>query len=164
MKILALLACAAAASVGGMAVGRLTYTPFQFAYPVGSGLKVTTEPAGIWSYHNQFQISNLPHVERVLVDIDGNGRMDTEIDAVRVLITDIQVYATGVVYPLRLKDSQGAIWELSLTGPNNGIPLSASHHLSTPLALDVGSDLFVELGSSMNTTVSIHIIGRVVNL
>lgn len=164
MKAILLIACLALTAAAGVAVGRVIYTPFQVAYPLGSALKVTAEPGGIWSYHNQFTPQSSPHNERILVDIDGNGRMDTEHQGVRVLITDVQVFSTGPMHPIHLKDSQGAIWDLSVPGPNNGIPLSVSHHFSTPLALDVGSDLFVETGGSTVVTLSVHVIGRVVNL
>lgn len=166
MKVITIVAALALASFAGMAVGRLVYTPFQIAYPIGSSFKVTTEPGGIWSYHNQYiPAGQRPHLERILVDIDGNGRMDTEVEGVRVLITDVQVYGhNGPMYPIQLRDSQGPIWDMSVLGPNSGAPLSMSHHFSTPLALEVGSDLFVEVGGSLGGTISVHVIGRVVNL
>ena len=97
-----------------------------------------------------------------MVDINGDGQMDTIDPSVRVLITDVQ-WTGAQSGNLSLRDSIGGKrWTLS-----SGLGATVAH-LGTPLVLSVGSDLFLdvpkELFPGTGGAVDVNIIGRVVNL
>ena len=72
--------------------GSTVYSAFQIQVPSRTALKVTTDPANVWSWHREIMLGSGGGTlrERVLVDFDGNGRMDTEDPDLRVTVTDMQ--------------------------------------------------------------------------
>ena len=172
--LLALLGISASAMGGATAYA--VYTPVQVSFPFNSALKVTPDPANIWSWHKVVSMATPVNVvtEQVLVDIDGNGVMDTNASNVRVLITEIQIVGLSSnlthvsdAVVARILDSAGERW---IVPPYLLTNADASHNpyvsLRTPLALANGSDLFVELTRTTTSNIDVHInlIGRVVNL
>ena len=95
LKVLALLFAVAAGCAATFVAGSTVYSPFQFQLPL-PGLKVTPDPANIWSWHSNISLPPTTKLttlfEQVLVDFDNNGKMDTEYPELRVLITDIQFF------------------------------------------------------------------------
>ena len=162
-------------------VGRTVYSPLGVSIPEGAALKVTPDPANIWSFHEELTIAgNATTSVDVLVDFDGNGLMDTENPSLRVLITDMQVTmragsGTGRGDPIpiiHLQDGAGVRWNLTPI-PHAGtqfdvLGVTTATHLATPLALPVGSDLTLEISNtdpnSRSRVLAINLIGRVVNL
>ena len=102
-----------------------------------------------------------------VIDFDNNGKMDTDTLAFRVLITDMQVRATGAINKLihvHLLDDTGIRWELTPT------PAPVSYSLSSPLALPINSKLRIEVktgpytGGSTQSPLSVNLIGRLVSM
>ncbi len=133
--------------------GTFVYSAFQYQLPFRSALKVTPDPANIWSWHGTVP-ANQP--VPIIVDIDGNGRSDTENPHVRVVLTDVQVVTNGAT-ALTISDGTAVRWRQSKTdGPAEG-----SHAFATPLLLPVGSTLTL---SSLTRIDEVHLIGRVLTL
>ncbi len=183
--LLALFAMVGSAALGAGAYA--VYTPLQISLPFDAALKTTPDPANIWSWHKTVSLpaaASLPEtaVEPVLIDMNGDGVMDTNEPGVRVLVTDVQVLALRptsstvgeLPYPdgmiVRLKDSTGSRWFLppSIVGSGSStVGLQTSVSFSTPLALPVGSDLSIELTRRRTNNpmlAEINLIGRIVNL
>ncbi len=175
-SLLALFAMTGSAALGAGAYA--VYTPLQISLPFDAALKVTPDPANIWSWHKTVVLDGAfgdAFTESVLVDMNGDGVMDTNEPGVRVLITDIQVLMFQSTEPLgsvlsgtvnaRVLDSGGERWVIPPFREDAG---SAFAHtkFETPLALPVGSDLTLELTkfTSSDKPVKINIIGRIVNL
>jgi hypothetical protein len=170
-----------ALSAAFLAGGRVHYSALQIQTPMGSAVKVTPDPSNIWSFHETYTITaSGKHSIPVVVDFDKNGRMDTELDQVRVLITDVSIKRgtiasnySGDLKDLALKSDDGPIWIPSFAGWHRRQDSNLFHyadHLSTPLALPVGSKLSVQFeavllsGAQYHNEVHIHIIGRLVTL
>jgi len=174
-----------ALSAAFLAGGRVHYSGLQIQTPMGSAVKVTPDPSNIWSFHETYTItSSGTHSIPVVVDFDKNGKMDTELDQVRVLITDISIKrGTGALHvssdlrDLVLKSDDGPIWIPSFAGYHlrDGQTRPVFHYallhyadrLNTPLAVPVGSGLSVQFEASLDSggnQVHIHIIGRLVTL
>ena len=164
--------------------GHTVYSAFQIQVPGRTSLKVTPDAASIWSWHKEIQLPNPPggglgtHRERVLVDFDGNGRMDTEDPEVRVTVTDLQVVLLPTngslnlpqVIRVWLASDATKRWYLLARQPT--VSQNASEHcdyqsyLSTPIVLTPNSDLFVDFEYGPNTGVLcvVSLIGREVVL
>lgn len=180
LKVLLSFGALFAGSYTAVTVSRTVYSGIGIALPVGAALKSTPDPANIWSWHETITIDPNATVNAdVLVDFDQNGRMDSEIAEMRVLITDMQVSIT----PVRSDDSQsfpevllldagGVRWDLTPVphaGTQTGLRgIASTAHLSTPLVLPVGSGLTVRAtngGTNAATRVlRVNMVGRVVNL
>ncbi len=166
LKVAALIvSCSTAAFVIG--TGTTVHSPAQKALPFGASLKVTPDPSSVWSWSKEITApANQTVTESVLVDFDGNGRMDTEHPFFRVLVTDMQctVHNPRGVSKVFLRDATGVRWDMT-PGSNNSGLINDSFALTTPLVLPVGSDLNVEVrGSSSGVTARVSLIGRIVNL
>ena len=107
---------------------------------------------------------------------DDNGVMGAAHPHARIIVTDIQVwgnaFANGTV-PLAgtLRDSSGMRWSLTLVANyfsgSTRASVPTAYHLTTPLVLPVGSDLWVDLTSSTSlltafVDVDVQLIGRFV--
>src|SRR5688572_19255086 len=141
LKPLVLLAACAAAAFGGTFVGRSVYSSqFQAAVPFGSALKTTVDPSSVWSWHYSFPNAGATTVD-VLVDLDGNNRMDTEVPWARVMITDAQIVqlgSGGSPATAWIVDGNGRRWAVgSLSAPGS----VGNSTLTTPIVLPVGSPL-----------------------
>ena len=90
----------------------------------------------------------------MVVDIDGDGVMDTRDPGLRVLLTDM-MYLSNVSQTIDVEDSSGLRWRM-------GFALAAPHHMTTPIVLPVKSDL--HLTNSSASPLTCTLIGRVVNL
>ena len=158
--LIAIACSAATASTMYVFAGRTVLSsPFQMDIPYGSGLKTVPDPANIWSWHHTF--ANQGTVD-VLVDVDGNGVMDTEHSWLRVVITDLEIVnQSTAACTAWIVDSTGRRFAVATGGWQAGGPV-AHEALATPIVLPVGSSLSVEMNGQPNTEV--HLIGRVVNL
>jgi hypothetical protein len=165
--VLIALACSAAT-----ATAVLTYTgrtvqssPFQLDIPYGAGLKTTTDPANVWSWHHEFTSppSWQPVTVNVLVDFDGNNVMDTEYSWLRVMVTDMEIVTNGAPGTAWILDGTGKRLAVGTAGvQNNG---GVGHvALSSPIVLPVGSPLQVQLVPFGTATFEVHLVGRVVSL
>lgn len=163
------LSCATAGAIAtGVYVGRTEYsTSLHPSIPFGSAIKVTTDPANVWSWHHTFaNVSpSSPQTADVLVDINGDLVMDTNHAFVRVLITDFQLVGTVVSSGIaRIIDSQGKRLAAGIGG-FQGTGHVQHVNLATPIVLPVGSTLRVEVEStSGSNTFEVNMVGRVVNL
>jgi hypothetical protein len=162
--ILLVAACSIAAFSAGTA--RTVYSPRQLAVPIGSSIKMTPDVANIWSWHETIAPSpGFGVVTQVLIDLDGDGMMDSQNPHVRVVVTDIQVEGDRTQV-FELVDDQGWRWGLNPSSASTGSG-TATHHLTTPLVVPVGSGLGVKAGSGTSqfgNPVRVSLIGRVVNL
>ena len=154
MKTIALAAAVGAVSGAGVVMaGTINYSSsFQLAQPINGAFNVVQSAANIWSWTGQIGMSG---VENILVDLNGDGVMDTNEPNCRVVITD---WHGSDNQPWFLEDSSGIRW----LHDSNG-----SEHLVTPLVLPVGSFLriFSETGNVAGGTLNpITLIGRVQNL
>lgn len=148
--LLLALACGAAGAAM-TALGTTIYSSdFQWSFPVGGSIKTTMDPANIWSWTGTVP----PGGTNVMVDIDGDGVMDTHDSRQRVLLTDM-MYLSTTASTVDVEDSSGLRWRM-------GFALSAPHHMTTPIVLPFRSDLHLTNASS--TPVTCTLIGRVVNL
>jgi len=151
----------------------LTYSGAQGKLPLGSGIKVLPDGTNIWTWHHE-QIGD--GTVEVVVDFDKNGKMDSELECFRVLITDMQVtYRWQSFGPgdtsIALVDDQGTVlWQL-FNPDRNDLNLrtpSTSEHLSTPLPVPTGSKLHLVVsgfGSVQNNIrIRVRLIGRLVNV
>ena len=107
----------------------------------------------------------------VVVDFDNNKRMDTEIDAARVLITDVQIKVrdeAATVRYIELVDDTGIRWnfrQLSYREVEAGGETSV--HFATPPVLPIDSALHLRFETSAQSaysTVYINMIGRLVTM
>lgn len=152
--------------------GSTVYSAFQIQLPSRTSLKVTPDAANVWSWHKEIGLPRTGSVvrERVLIDFDGNGRMDTEDPELRVTVTDMQfVMPTGFQFfgamTAWLVDSQGRRWALFVADqytPRTFQP----QNLTTPLVIPHRSDLFVEItyDPTAPSSVSVNLVGREVVL
>ena len=148
--------------------------PFQMDIPYGSAVKMTPDPANIWSWHQDFHnvAAGVPGTANVLVDFDGNGVMDTENSWLRVVVTDIELVSRNRYLSLAtISDGTGKRYSISAGNmdPNGGqtaTPMSQHITLSTPLVLPVGSPLQVTVENFLNGNgdFEVNLIGRIVNL
>ena len=134
--------------------------------PVWGSIKVTPNPANIWSWNETVPVAN--GSVQVLVDINGDGIMDTVDPHLTVMITDAQIWRQGFYGgPMTavIRDSSGSRWRLATTpSAENSDNPNCEVHFSTPLTLPVGSDLWVDYEfHSSSGLLNIHLIGRVVN-
>lgn len=159
--------------------GRTTYSALQIQTPFGSAFKMTPDPANIWSFNETYAITKTgKHSIPVLVDFEGDGKMDTNHTGVRVMVTDMSIRRSSVkineandLRNLHIVDSKGIRWCPSFTGygDRGTMRILYGDHLSTPLVLPINSDLRVEfetnyMRSPIHDEVQIHLIGRVVTL
>lgn len=147
------------------AAPRLVYSGLQQQLFLGAGLKVAPDPSNVWSFHETVTLgSGLTHVP-VVVDFDKNGKMDTELKAARVMVTDVQIYATGGTAgaPL-LTDSGGTRWVFPELGGSGGRPPQVTVHFATPLVLPIDSGLTVTFRGVGGVQVTINMIGRLVTM
>jgi hypothetical protein len=165
--LIALTCSAATATTMLLFVGRTVHSsPFQMDIPYGTALKVTTDPANVWSWHHTFTgtSTGVPVTADVLVDFDGDTVMDTQHSWVRVLVTDIEIVG-GM-------NNQALAWILDGTGKRLAVGIGGHqssgpvHHVSltTPIVLSVGSPLRVQLVQYSGGEYEVHLIGRVVSL
>jgi hypothetical protein len=154
--------------------GDTIYSAFQFQIPHRTSLKVTPDAANVWSWHKEILVHNTggglaSHRERVLVDFDSNGRMDTEDSRVRVTVTDVQVVVLGIgpgTLNAWLSDNAGPRWYVMARhrSARDWQELSGfQDHLTTPLVLRPDSDLFVDLqfSNTLNPLrIVVNLIGR----
>ncbi len=140
--------------------GTFVYSPFQYQLPFRSAVKVTPDPANIWSWHGRI-FAQSPVREAVPVDLDGNGRSDTENPHWRVVVTDVQVEGSGArVYLSDASTRRWLVHPVTLTDQ-----YLSTTHFSTPLVFPVGSVLTIEAESGSSAVqISVNIIGRVVTL
>lgn len=155
-----LLASILAASLGGAAVtvGQTYYSStFQYDFCPGGAFKVTPSPGNVWHWEGDVDNAGV----NVLVDINGDGIMDSEHPEVRVCITDMQVETLGITSSpgVRVLDSSGSRWWMP-------VGVFSPAHFSTPIVLPVGSPLtLVELtAGTPGNTVRVRLIGRVINI
>lgn len=158
LKGIVLVASCAAAAFAGGSVPRTVYSAPQISLPIGASFKVTPDPANIWSWNESLTGSGSPHSSQVLVDMNGDGRMDTTDPHVRVLITDAQIWPAGEAI---IRDDSGNRWRLEAWLGSDG---STEVHFSTPIVLPIGSQLWVDSFFNNSPGFHIHLIGRVVNL
>ncbi|MBK9386039.1 MAG: hypothetical protein IPN34_14605 [Planctomycetes bacterium] len=169
---------------GALVVGaaRTYYSGVSIAIPVGGAIKMTPDPASVWSWHEEItgqpgQTVTVP----VLVDFDGNGNMDTEYPDLRVCITDVQAVSSGTIDAANgqrgatvvLRNGGGTRWDITPL-PHGGADnqattgqLVSTHHFATPLVLPIASSLNVAVTLASNEpprTISVNLIGRIVNL
>lgn len=138
--------------------GTFVYGPLQYQLPFRSALKVTPDPANIWSWHGRVTTTSAPTRFPIIVDIDGNGRSDTENQNWRIMVTDIQVPA-GSRRRLYLSDGTTRRWLLT---PSDDLRDSFEYHFATPIVFPVGSTLTLE--DDVAVDCEVHIIGRIVTL
>jgi hypothetical protein len=148
--------------------GHTVYSAFQIQVPSRTALKVTTDPANVWSWHKEIVLPRTSSVirERVLVDFDGNGRMDTEDPEIRVTVTDMQfVMPAGFQFfgamTAWLVDSHGRRWALLVADQYTPRTMQP-HNLVTPLVVPHRSELFVEIiyDPTAPQSVSVNLVGR----
>jgi pyruvate/2-oxoacid:ferredoxin oxidoreductase beta subunit len=164
----------AAATATAVYVGRTVISsPFQMNIPYNSGVKVAQDPANVWSWHHTFQGVDVSHpgAADVLVDVDGNGVMDTEYSWLRVVVTDIQLALPNQLYGpgamATISDGTGVRYSIGLPGFSSQSSLVFEQHISlaTPIVLPVGGSLHVSVISpSGPADYDVNLIGRVVNL
>lgn len=161
--IVAIACSAATASTMLVFAGRTVHSsPFQMDIPYGSGLKVTPDPANIWSWHHTF--ANYNETVEVLVDVDGNRLMDTEHPWLRVMITDIEfVHPAAGEARAWIRDTTGRRFAVGTGGFQSSGPVMHCA-LATPIVLPVGSSLSVEMSAQGQNGCEVHLIGHVVNL
>ena len=146
--------------------GSTVYSAFQIQLPSRTSLKVTPDAANVWSWHKEVTFSNTTIREAVLVDFDGNGRMDTEDPDLRVTVTDMQVvlppgWTQGAGnLSIWLADSHNRRWALFQN--DFGAPRTVNQiSLSTPIVLPTGSNLFVIFeGFISPAPITVNLIGR----
>jgi len=123
---------AAGAAAAVLYVGRTVISsPFQLAIPFGTAVKTTIDPANVWSWHYEFQnVGGALVTANVLVDMDGNGVMDTENSWLRVLITDFELIspqnALGIA---SISDGTGKRYSVGVGGFQTA-PSGPVHHVS----------------------------------
>ncbi len=133
---------------------------------MNSAFKMTPDPSNIWSFHETYTPTRSgTHSVPVVVDFDGDGKMDTNYKNVRVLITDIQVWRfRGPLREVVLMDDKGQRWALPNLHDTN-ISDFLVDHLRTPLALPVDSGLRIQFVADQNfEPVDINLIGRLITL
>lgn len=159
----ATLLCLLSATLGATSVTMLGQTQysssFQPACPTGSSFKVTPDVANIWHWEGNATAAGT----NVLVDINGDGIMDSTHPEVRVCITDMQNASSDNVV---VEDASGIRWDLPSRSPWTGSsPDSNScQHFTTPLVLPVGSHLTVRTTNNAQASSRVRLVGRVVNL
>jgi hypothetical protein len=164
LKAALTLLAIAAGSAFAVTTGNTIYSAFQFQWPAGTALKVTPDPANAWSWHKDIPQQSQRFFETVLVDFDQNGRMDTEYENLRVLITDVQV--TNGAGTIWLGDGSQRRWRIyppQIPGGYGGV-FGAESHFTTPLVLPAYSELKIEFEGGSGAGCHIDIIGRVVTL
>lgn len=145
MKAIVLASLLGGAAGAVVVNGTINYSsPFKLGVPIDGAFNVLPSVANIWQWTGPADGSP------ILVDIDGDGVMDTSDPKVKVVITDV-IKATG--WSVVISGSSGPTLEVSGSTPDL--------HLTTPWVLPTGSDLFVN-GPSFHPTVTL--IGRVQNL
>ncbi len=167
MKAIILASLLGGAAGAVVVNGTINYSsPFKLTVPIDSAFHVVPSVANIWSWTGPADGSP------ILVDIDGDGVMDTNDPKVKVVITDMQVRdlritgnsETGV----ELMDASGPRW-FQRSWNFNSLLQSDSTHFSTPIVLPTGSDLWLQTfdgGQATNAswTPTVTLIGRVQNL
>jgi len=158
------LACLFGSAAGAAVVtGTITYSSsFKLGFPIDAAFNVLPSVANIWSWTGP--ADGTP----ILVDIDGDGVMDTNDPKVKVVITDMQIrdmlLTSSTNVGAEITDSSGPRWFLSGVLYNTtGLPRVGPQdvHLTTPIVLPVGSDLSV---NGIGYTPTVTLIGRVQNL
>lgn len=145
-----------AASFGGAAVtvGQTYYSSsFQYDFCPGGAFKVTPSPGNVWHWEGDATAAGT----NVVVDINGDGIMDTEHPEVRVCITDMQLVGT---VGGEIVDSSGVRWTLQ---PQFTAGLPYQWNLATPIVLPLNSPLTVR-GGAGSVPSRVRLIGRVVNI
>lgn len=106
----------------------------------------------------------------ILIDVDGDGRMDTSESGRCVVITDAQVRRDDGVacdWTVDIVDSSGPRWRLQNSYPAGHVSGLDSQFFRTPIVLPTGSNLVVEAGgvpADVDWTPTVTLIGRVVDL
>ena len=154
--------------------GRVHHSGLQPQLFNGTAMKVAPDPSNAWSFHETVTIpkGTRPYSVPVVVDFDHNKRMDTEIKAARVVITDVQVSARHLpmnrleISEIELVDDTGVRWSFpELFGGSE-----ATVHFATPLVLPVDSALnlrFKGYNANPNNSagkVHVNMIGRLVTM
>jgi hypothetical protein len=164
-KLTCLLTVAFSAAFVAGSQGRIVSSPFQPAIPFGTAIKMTPDPSSIWSWHHTIS-SSAPVSVEVPIDVDQNGVPDTANHGVRVLVTDMQAFTPVGMgsASLSLADGAGIRWDLTPVSATGTQPL-VSYHFVTPIAITPGSGLRVFMTPlTPSPSVSVNLIGRVVNL
>jgi hypothetical protein len=137
----------------------------QLAQPAGAALGASSEaPGQSWSWTGP--ADGAP----ILIDIDGDGVMDTGESGRCVVITDAQIRRdAGVDYDwsVDIVDSSGPRWRLQKSYPAGHVSALDSQFFRTPIVLPTGSDLAVRaegVPADANWTPTVTLIGRVVDL
>jgi hypothetical protein len=175
LKLALMLGAMGAAFFAG---SRTIYSALQLQVPFGTAIKMTPDPANIWSWHDTLTLpkNTASKTFPVMVDFDNNGKMDTELKDVRVMITDMQVsYPAGSAQHwqtmrVTIRDASGILWDMTpTTWHYQQQRFGYETHLATPLALPVASNLDVEMllpygAVNEDMVVTVHLIGRLVTL
>jgi hypothetical protein len=177
LKLALMLGAMGAAFFAG---GRTIYSALQLQVPFGTAIKMTPDPANIWSWHDTLTLpkNTLTKAFPVMVDFDNNGKMDTELKDVRVMITDMQVSSLNLNansydparFRIHIRNGDGVLWDLSpIHHTSSSYRFGYEAHLATPLSLPVSSTLDIELTSvdsalGNDQAVNVHLIGRLVTL
>ncbi len=150
--------------------GRVHHSGLQPQLFNGTAMKVAPDPSNAWSFHETVTIpkGTRPYSVPVVVDFDNNKRMDTEIKAARVVITDVQILCRDgnvSAIAIELVDDTGVLWSL----PTVTDPGEASVHFATPLVLPVDSALNLRFHTENPSTTRIgtlyvNMIGRLVTM
>ena len=153
--------------------GRVHHSGLQPQLFNGTAMKVAPDPSNAWSFHETVTIpkGTRPYSLPVVVDFDNNKRMDTEIKAARVVITDVQLmFRKGNIYAsdIELRDDKGIRWNFRKRFAGaTGYDAEASVHFATPLVLPVDSALKLQFhtsGTGNLGRVYINMIGRLVTM
>ncbi|MGC6487809.1 MAG: hypothetical protein ACON4Z_09210 [Planctomycetota bacterium] len=137
----------------------------QLAQPAGAALDASPAANGqTWSWTGP--ADGTP----ILIDVDGDGVMDTGASGQCVVITDAQVHRDATVdcdWSVDIVDSSGPRWRLQNSYPAGHVSALDSQFFRTPIVLPAGSDLVIQadgVPSDAAWTPTVTLIGRVVDL
>jgi hypothetical protein len=153
MKAIILASLLGSAAGATVVTGTICYSSsFKLGVPIDGAFNVLQSAANIWSWSGTVSSSGT----NILVDIDGDGVMDTNDPKVKVLITDWHISGGSNIF---IEDSSGIRFRVN-----------SDRSLTTPFVLPVGSDLILRYavnggsGSTGGGNYPITLIGRVQNL
>lgn len=137
----------------------------QLAQPAGAAFGAPSDAAGqTWSWTGP--ADGTP----ILIDIDGDGVMDTGESGRCVVITDAQIHRDSAVdcdWAVDIVDSSGPRWRLQKSYPAGHVSALDSQFFRTPIVLPTGSDLVVQaegVPAEADWTPTVTLVGRVVDL
>lgn len=136
--------------------GTFVYSPFQVQLPFRSALKVTPDPANIWSWHGTVDAG----INDLRVDLDNDGRPDSHDAWRRVMVTDVQIESLGGSPAVWVRDGSIRRWRVDSPSPTNPFA-PVSHHFGTPLVIPVGGLPQLEV---VGGSCTVHVFGREVTL